>query len=180
MPAGHGYGIVNVAANGMTTFNGRLADNTAYTAGTIVRNDSSMALYLKLPAGQRCYADVQFLSTPTEDFQAEMAWQNPALAIDGIVALHGARVADAPIGLPLTVSNLHIDGETFARYNIIGNTWYFGTLGLPVVTKATRVNAYGLFRGTRNAVPYYWIPQAKRGQGFGFKVNDRSAITITP
>lgn len=79
IPQGDGYGLVTVKNTGGLTLAGRLADNTAFTNGSLIVGDGSWPLFVPLyqKAGLLS-ARVAFVTDPgVSDFAGPVAWQKP-------------------------------------------------------------------------------------------------------
>lgn len=82
IPQGDGYGLVTVKNTGGVTLAGRLADNTAFTHGSLIVGDGTWPLFVLLykKAGLLS-AQVAFVAAPgISDFSGAATWQKPETA----------------------------------------------------------------------------------------------------
>lgn len=82
IPQGDGYGLVTVKNTGGLTLAARLADNTAFTHGSLIVGDGTWPLFVLLykKAGLLS-AQVGFVADPgISDFSGAAAWQKPETA----------------------------------------------------------------------------------------------------
>lgn len=78
VPQGSGYAAVVVAANGVATVAGRLADGAPYSATGHVANDGTLALYCVpsgAPAGSSLNGLLTFRATNVSDLDGALTWK---------------------------------------------------------------------------------------------------------
>jgi Divergent InlB B-repeat domain/Immunoglobulin I-set domain len=80
LPAGDGYGTVNVARNGTARLSGSLADGTRITQAAMISKGGEWPLFVSAYGGEGCVmAWVGLTGTDTNDLQGGLAWIKPKL-----------------------------------------------------------------------------------------------------
>lgn len=75
LPAGDGYATLHVAADGLGTMNGTLADGTAFSQTAYVTTDGDWPLYVSLYAGKgNIISWLSFTNLSTSDVSGNLVW----------------------------------------------------------------------------------------------------------
>lgn len=196
-PGGSGYGLMEVLADGSVRVSGRLADNTPYTASTLVTVGGGVPILAPLyPGGARGWwsGAITLDTNATDDLAGSIDWHKPAqssglypAAADVTGNLIGSRYVGgtglpAPlIGSPMTLSatigtTIYTGtGTPVAPSPIIG---MFSISGANLQQRCSLLGQPGLIVGTGKGLrSFYAVLLQKQGLILGYGIDSATPAT---
>ena len=204
LPAGHSFGLVNVAASGGIRLAASLADGTKFSLNSVLSSQGRWAVYVPLYAGQGSWLGwLDFTNRPTDDFNGAVSWIKPAnpsaLCYPGGFTNQCTALGSAysrALGFPGQAPSL-----TPTTLNFAGGSLVADFTSQVTVNAAGRVNnrsqnpvwmtwypaTGGFFGFVRDPVTGYWYPFSgavfqKTQTGYGLLLNDgqSSRVVLSP